>query len=969
MAVVTVAFEDLDTWLQAQPDNTKDTPYELNVTGLIASDIVGSSLTPSRLGRCFTNNRTKYVDLSYTTLPDDITDMHDAFFGCSSLIGVPAIPFGVTNLGECFVGVSFVNAPTIPNGVTNINLAFYGCRFLVNAPVIPNTVTSLYWTFRSCTSLINAPITPSNVTDMQKTYEGCTSLSYKPIIPNTVTTSTDCYNNVSQTRWGGSTSQLESFVASQTTEFDIVEVEADTENNCYEMTEREVYGINVSNLDSWLSNADVNTASTAYEIKVIGLTTSNYTGIKAALEDNLSPRKYVDLHYTELPSGITSLYQGFSGCLWLVKSPVIPSTVAVMSCIFEDCMSLVEAPEIPSGVISVQYAFKGTAITVPPVLPSGLTDMQYAFYDCANLASAPAIPVGVTDLTGVFKGCTSLTLLPTIPSGVTSLEGTFCNCSSLSSAPTIPNGVTNLESAFEGCSSLVEIPALPSVVTNMKNTFKRCSSIVNTSNGTTISGIAIYHGENYSTGRHPTHPSVGSLNVYFGSSLSNTCNNLDFKNNEYKQSDGYELSESITVYDSDYNNHDNNHYHIGYRKYLIEYIPTGEKFIMIPRDYCDEYFSFFSLNMYGIDGNCNIVTPWTDELDDPEETLSVHAIYTDSEYTNDVSNTVGTWSLYGGFNQGENCFENNFEFYINDSNYTGKFKVIYNDVILQTTAGIDYLKTNPAIILPDTVTNAEGCFQNCTSITNISKIPSSVTNVKNCFNGCSSLQKIDVFQVSLATLDSASGQDCFKNCSSLAQIGFKINEARYWHLWKLTYGNSTVEGKVYDTEGVSKSISQTSITKTEMQLPVLTDELWFPDETDVEIEAIIQKIFAYRYGVFKKDVLPPDQVSFVLMAEDPNNVVSNILTGSKITINRTQSLTIKQDSKAIITASGVTLTLPATGSSTGSMLELFTVEPATVEYYTDANTMATLSMIANSKVMFVYQSGWKMIGAYGAVWN
>ena len=524
-----------------------------------------------------------------------------------------------------------------------------------------------------------------------------------------------------------------------------------------------------------------------------------------------------------------------------------------------------------------------------------------------------------------------------------------------------------MESTFEGCSALKYAPSIPSGVTTVKNCFNGCAFIANSFEGVTTSGIAIYHGENYSTGRTPANPSVGSLNVYFGSSLSNSCNNLDFKNNEYKQSDGYTLSESVSISDSD-NLYTHPNYSSGYRKYLVEYIPTGDKFIMIPKDYYDEYLGLFALDSVTISSLGSLSLPWC-ENPVTKEAIVISAIYTDSEHTDDVTNTIGDWSWYGGFQQGENCFENGFEFYIVDSNYTGKFKVIYNDVILQTTAGIDYVKTNSAIVLPSSVTNAESCFQGCNHLESIAKIPSSVTNVKNCFKGCTNLRKIDNFQVALSVLDSANAQDCFKNCSSLMQVGFKINEEKDWHIWKLTYGSDTVEGKIYDADGTSVTIPQTSITKTDIQLPILTDELWFPNETDSNVEAIIQKILTYKYGVFKKEVLPPDEKSFVLIADNPNNVVSNILENSKVTITSSRSLSISKDTRAIISGENITLTLPATGSTNGSILELFTTNDTSIVYYADSNTYSTQTMEADSRILFVYYNGWRFVGTYGAVWN
>ena len=201
------------------------------------------------------------------------------------------------------------------------------------------------------------------------------------------------------------------------------------------------------------------------------------------------------------------------------------------------------------------------------------------------------------------------------------------------------------------------------------------------------------------------------------------------------------------------------------------------------------------------------------------------------------------------------------------------------------------------------------------------------------------------------------------------QVGFKINEEKDWHIWKLTYGSDTVEGKIYDADGTSVTIPQTSITKTDIQLPILTDELWFPNETDSNVEAIIQKILTYKYGVFKKEVLPPDEKSFVLIADNPNNVVSNILENSKVTITSSRSLSISKDTRAIISGENITLTLPATGSTNGSILELFTTNDTSIVYYADSNTYSTQTMEADSRILFVYYNGWRFVGTYGAVWN
>ena len=96
---------------------------------------------------------------------------------------------------------------------------------------------------------------------------------------------------------------------------------------------------------------------------------------------------------------------------------------------------------------------------------------------------------------------------------------------------------------------------------------------------------------------------------------------------------------------------------------------------------------------------------------------------------------------------------------------------------------------------------------------------------------------------------------------------------------------------------------------------------------------------------------------------------SGFITGSRIEINTTQSISVTQDTRAIIIASNVTLTLLANGSVNNSILDIYTTASTSIVYYTNGSSTSTLSMAANTKVTFIYKNGWKLSGAYGAVWN
>ena len=179
MAVVTVAFEDLDTWLQNQPANTVDTPYELNITGLTIENLLSSSDTGT-LGNVLKNNNSKYVDLSNTSLPSNITypnGLSGTFMYCKSLVYAPVIPNTVNSLRNTFYQCSSLKtAPNIPIGVYNMDGTFYKCTSLTITPSIPNTVWNMGQTFGSCTALIKVVNIPTSAKDISGVVANCVSL-------------------------------------------------------------------------------------------------------------------------------------------------------------------------------------------------------------------------------------------------------------------------------------------------------------------------------------------------------------------------------------------------------------------------------------------------------------------------------------------------------------------------------------------------------------------------------------------------------------------------------------------------------------------------------------------------------------------------------------------------------------------------------------------------------------------------
>ena len=104
------------------------------------------------------------------------------------------------------------------------------------------------------------------------------------------------------------------------------------------------------------------------------------------------------------------------------------------------------------------------------------------------------------------------------------------------------------------------------------------------------------------------------------------------------------------------------------------------------------------------------------------------------------------------------------------------------------------------------------------------------------------------------------------------------------------------------------------------------------------------------------------------VTQEINDAIAQLPIGSKTVVSSTTSLDIDGDSQIFIDTASITLTL-GYDSTALSKAEVYAFEDCTVSYYTDANTTATLNMVAGSRATFIFFNGWKFNGVYGAVWN
>lgn len=211
----TMTINEAVSYLGGLPQNTKDTPYKVN----IISNLDDKSQVEKMFYLLQKNNlqARRYLDLTPTQIiitpvcktyaalfyegvylvkpPKFIANTDDfgtfferIFYKCENLITPPEIPEGVKTIEGAFNGCkSLTAAPKIPEGVTNMESTFWDCFNLITPPEIPEGVTNMMNTFNNCKNLITAPRLPNSVTNMTFTFGHCEKIVTIPNIPNSVT--------------------------------------------------------------------------------------------------------------------------------------------------------------------------------------------------------------------------------------------------------------------------------------------------------------------------------------------------------------------------------------------------------------------------------------------------------------------------------------------------------------------------------------------------------------------------------------------------------------------------------------------------------------------------------------------------------------------------------------------------------------------------------------------------------------
>ena len=958
MAVVTVAFEDLNTWLQNQPTNTADTPYELNITGLTASNI-GSSLTTGTLGNVIKTNSTKYVDLEATTLPvvnslqycfqlcgklvkspvipNGVTNMENCFFGCTSLTAAPVIPDSVTNMSYCFSQcITLTTAPNVPNNVTNILRCFQGCKSLTTAPNIPNGVTSLEACFNGCTSLTIAPNIPNGVTNLRVCFTDCTSLTTAPNIPNSVTNMEGCFANcTSLTTWKQSNTldNITNYLIAFDRCTSLVNINTDrpyelkqwltqihsasTDNfpndpaNCVYSSYSEVVEVSFSDLNNELSTWSANTAQTPYKLNVTELTANDIVSSETSgslgyvLRQNNT--KYVDLSNTTIPQ------------------------VTDMESCFESCTSLVGALNIPDTVTNIDYCFNGcTAITKWEQIDllDNITSYNNAFKSCSNLTNIYAdAPYEVNQfLNTLYTASTD-----NFPNDPESLNYSLC-----STPAEIPFSHLNNELSFlpENAANTAYVIKVTELTVNDIGPSLSSGSLGNVLRSNNKKFVDLQYteipegvtdmSESFfavkSLIKSPVLPrTILNLQACFNGSGIETAPIIPFGATDMSNCFySTKISEPPIIPDSVVNLQN------AFAKTLIVEPP------IIPNHVT---------NMGGCFGGCEM-------LENP------------SNIPNGVNDVAGCFSDCHSLTRAPS-FPNSV------TDLTGCFARCYlltevpplpNSIINIALCFWDCTALTTAPVIPNSVTIMFDCFNGCTSLTTAPNIPNSVTDIRNCFSGCSNLEEITLFEADLEFLvTNNKAQNAFSGCTSLIKIGVPSEPPAEsdWHVYRLKFGASTVEGKVYDKTGTAVTIPQTSITKATLKLPIKTDELWFPANTytDAQIDALIEKVIQYRYTYWNKTVLDPAQKNFVLWADNPSNIKTNIF-------DSLDASSVGGSGKYISAISETDGVISATASDLATSVESGNSNPVT----SNAVNSAIEDITKNTIRKELDQAGWYKIG-------
>ena len=133
--------------------------------------------------------RTFYSDVSLTntvtiTIGGNVTNMQEAFYGCSGMKGSPVCGPNVTSMYRAYYNCyNLTGSAVCGTKVTNIMEAYCNCYNLTGSPICGANVTNMQSAYYNCINLTGNIICGPLVTDLNSTFFNCTKIS-TIVIPN-----------------------------------------------------------------------------------------------------------------------------------------------------------------------------------------------------------------------------------------------------------------------------------------------------------------------------------------------------------------------------------------------------------------------------------------------------------------------------------------------------------------------------------------------------------------------------------------------------------------------------------------------------------------------------------------------------------------------------------------------------------------------------------------------------------------
>lgn len=531
--IYTVAFSEVTDLLTSLEQNTVDTPYKLNVTGLIASNVylsTASSTNCSAFGNAIKGTG-KYVDLSPTTipstsymrscmtgvtelvvaptphsncqyfeyafeycanlvamptLPNNTNNLNYAFCACSSLTEVSNIPANVRYMQHCFQGCDNLETmPTFLNTGATLDLTncFMNCEKLKYTTTIPTGARSMVECFAYCLLLEETPEMGNGATDLTRCFLHCTSLKKANLLPTTVTNMTGCFYECTLLETVERVPRATTYIK-------------ECFYGCSALERINLWNYNsVSTGDNYSKDCFTDCDSLAH-IYVNGYESTSRTNLITFLNNrktngyfpsDITPADIVFYGYTE---GYSIAFSNLNNYLTYLEPNTVdnPYKLTITGLSVSNVNTSTTSGSL-GYIIKNRAKYLDLSLTT---LHASQTTMKNRFNGCTYLVVSPNIPNNVTNMESCYSGCHNLKTPPTLSTKTTNMKDCFVSCRSLESAPVIPNTVTNMSGTFSGCTSLEEAPIIPNSVEDMEGCFKDCTSLVDVPSLPTLPSVGLH---------------------------------------------------------------------------------------------------------------------------------------------------------------------------------------------------------------------------------------------------------------------------------------------------------------------------------------------------------------------------------------------------------------------------------------------------------------------------------------------